>query len=280
MNARRALALTGLLLVLALAGGFPHSAHASYSSYLKLEGVDGESNPPGLDNATHVKSLSLGKSSFSETQVFDSTSPSLQAALLGGNPISHATIAFYKNDPNTASEPYETILLHDVIVSSIMTTTINAQPAENVSFQFAAPAISYYLALPGTNGSASPPGRPGVIPIDSLTITDNVFSVHRAVDATSPSLAAALANGVLFPSASLLVYTDITAETQPDFAIVFDQALISSIVGDGGGETPGETISFAAADASLVPEPAVALLLALGAGAGLAARPRQSLKRA
>jgi hypothetical protein len=166
-----------------------------------------------------------------------------------------------------------------VIVSSILTTTINTQPAEHVSFQFASPATYLYLALPGTNGSDSAPGRPGVIPIDSLTITDNVFSVHRAVDATSPSLAAAFANGALFSNASLLVYTDIAAETQPDFAIVFSEALISSIVGDdGSGELPSETISFAAADATVVPEPAVALLLALGAGAGLTAR-RLSLKR-
>lgn len=279
MNARRAFALTGVLFALVLASSFAPSAHAGYSSYLKLDGVDGESNPPGLDKATHVQSLTLGKNSFSETQLLDSSSPSLQAALLGGNSISNATVAFYKNDPNTASEPYEKILLHDVIVSSIMTTTFNTQPSEHVSFQFTSPATYYYLALPGTNGSGFPPGRPGVIPIDSLTITDNVFSVHRAVDATSPALAADFANGVLFSSASLLVYTDIATETQPDFAIVFDQALISSIVGDGSGDTLGETISFAATDATVVPEPAVALLLALGAGAGLTAR-RLSLTRA
>ena len=277
MNARRALALIQLLLVVVLSGGTAGSARAAYSSYLKLDGVDGESNPPGLAQSTHVQSLTLGQHSFSETQIYDSSS--LELALLEGSSIGNATIAFYKSDPNTVSEPYEKILLHDVIVSSILTTTINTQPSEHVSFQFASPATYLYLALPGTNGSGSPPGWLGVIPIDSLTITDNVFSVHRAVDATSPSLAAAFANGALFSNASLLVYTDIAAETQPDFAIVFSQALISSILGDdGSGELPGETISFAATDATVVPEPAVALLLALGAGAGLTAR-RLSPKR-
>jgi type VI protein secretion system component Hcp len=262
MVARRAFALTGLLLALVIAGGFPRFAHAGYTSYLKLEGVDGEANPPGLDKATHVLSVTLGQHAFGETQRDDSTSSTLQQDLLGGTSISQATIAFYKNDPNTASEPYETILFHDVIVNSIMTTTLNAQPAEHVSFQFASPATYYYLALPG----------PGVIPIDSLTITDNVFSVHRAVDASSPALAAAFANGVDFSSASLLVFTNSAAGTPPDFSIVFDQALISSIVGDGSGADLGETISFAAADANVVPEPAVALLLVLGAAAGLTVR--------
>ena len=270
MNARRVIALTGLLWAVVLLGGTARSARAGYTSYLKLDGVTGESQPPGLADATLVRSLTLGSHTFSETQIVDSTSSSLQLALLQGSSMA-GEIAFYKQ-PITTSEPYEKILFHDIILSSIQTGTFNSQPSENVSFQFASPATYLYLALPGTNGSGSPPGRPGVIPIDSLTITDNVFSVHRAVDATSPSLAAAFLNGSAFSSASLLVYTDITAQTQPDFSIVFDQALISSIVGDSSGQIPGETISFAATDANVVPEPTGAALGALGALAGLVTR--------
>ncbi|HTO07105.1 MAG TPA: type VI secretion system tube protein Hcp [Myxococcota bacterium] len=261
MNARRIIALTGLLLAVVLCGT-ARFARAGYTSYLKLDGVTGESQPPGLPDATLVRSLSLGSHTFSETQIIDSTSSSLQQALLQGT-STDGEIAFFKQ-PITTSEPYEKILLHDIIVSSIQTGTFNSQPSENVSFQFASPATYLYLALPGTGGSGSPPGRPGVIPIDSLTITDNVFSVHRAVDATSPALAAAFANGSAFANASLLVYTDITAQTQPDFSIVFDQALISSIVGDDSGPVPGETISFSATDANVVPEPGSAALLAAG----------------
>jgi type VI protein secretion system component Hcp len=182
--------------------------------------------------------------------------------------FNNATIAFYKV-PTTGTEPYEEILFHNLIVSSYQTTTIGTLPGERVAFQFQSPADYLYLGLPGVDGSSSAPGRSGVVPIDSLTITDNTFSVHRVVDATSPALAAAFANGALFDTSSLLVYTNLASETQPDFSIVFDHALISSIVPDASGELPAETISFVATDSTVVPEPGTTALLALGVLAGV-----------
>ncbi|MFI5316424.1 MAG: type VI secretion system tube protein Hcp [Myxococcota bacterium] len=270
MKSRWILSLSAL--AAACAGVLPGGvAHASYISYLKLEGLAGESNPPGLPDATRIYSLTLSSHTFSETQLYDSTSP-----LLAVTPFFNSgEIAFYKQ-PITTPTPYEQILFHHLALTSFQVTTGGSQDLEKVSFQYESPAVFLYLALPGTNGSGSPPGRGGVIPIDSLTITDNTFSAHRAVDATSPTLAAAFANGALFSTASLLVYTDPASETQPDFAFVFDQALISSIVSDASGAQPAETISFAATDATLAPEPAVTALLALGVLAGVVARSRNA----
>jgi len=116
-----------------------------------------------------------------------------------------------------------------------------------------------------------------VIAIDSLTITGNTFSVHKAVDSTSPALSSALVSAHDFSSASLLLYSSIATETQPDFALVFDHALISSIASDSSGERLSETVSFEAARSSvLAPEPE--LWSALGAAAALLAAGR--LRRA
>jgi len=223
---------------------FAAVARAAYSDYLQLDGITGESNPPGFSDATQIYSLTLGKDTFSETQLVDSTSPQLVTA----SSFKDGAIAFYKV-PITATEPYEKILFHNLILSSYQATTIGPRPAENVSFQFESPADYLYLGLPGVGSS---------IPIDSLTITGNVFSVHKPVDTTSPTLAAAFANSQLFPTSRLLLYTD-PASATPDLSIVFDQALISSIVSDPSGET----VSFEATD-STVPEPQLTALLALG----------------
>jgi len=235
-------------------------AQAAYSDYLQLEGVTGESSPPGFPDATRIYSLSVGQNTFSETQLTDSTT----AHLLVTSSFHDGAIAFYKQ-PITTTEPYEKILFQDLLLSSFQATTVASQPAEKVSFQFASPADYLYLGLPGVGGS----GRSGLISIDSLTITDNVFSVHRAADATSPTLAAAFANGQLFPTSTLLLYTDVASAT-PDVSIVFDDAQISSIVTDANGET----VSFSATD-STVPEPRGTVLLALGVLATVA-----SLRRA
>ncbi len=269
MKSRLILSLAAVLVSVLLAG----VARAGYDSYLKLEGVDGEKSPPGLPDATQIHSFSLGINTFAETQLYDTTSPTL----IGWSVFNHATVAFYQ-DPNNATAPYEEILLNDLLISSIQTTTIGAFPGEKVTFQFVSPADYLFLALPGVGGSSSPPGRPGVLPIDSLTITDNTFSVHRAVDATSPALAAAFATGAAFSTSSLLVYTDIASETQADLSIVFDHALISSIVTDASGASPEETISFVATD-STVPEPGTTALLALGVLAGVLARRSSGVAR-
>jgi type VI protein secretion system component Hcp len=269
-----------LRMVLSLAVAFASvlpvgAARASYSEYFKLSGVTGESNPPGFTDATKIHTFTIsgnGGNTFTETQLYDSSSPQIA----GKNSLfTEGTVAFYK-DPNTATAPYEEIQFHDLLVSSIVNATIDSQLAQRVTFQFVSPADYLYLALPGVNGSSSAPGRTNLIPIDSLTISDNTFSVHKAVDAASPALAAALLNGAAFTTSSLLIYTNIASETQPDFSIVFDHALISSIVADsGGGDRLGETISFVGTDANVVPEPGPLALLALGALAGATARMRR-----
>jgi len=236
---------TGLMLAVALGSlSFAAVARAAYSDYLELDGITGESSPPGFPDATRIYSLTVGQNTFSETQLVDSTSPHLLTA----SSFKDGAIAFYK-EPITATEPYEKILFHNLLLSSYQATTVGPQPAEKVSFQFESPADYLYLGLPGVGGS---------IPIDSLTITDNVFSVHKPVDTTSPTLAAALANGQLFPTSTLLLYTD-PASATPAVSILFDHALISSIVSDPSGET----VSFEATD-STVPEPQLTALLALG----------------
>ena len=241
---------------------FAGSARAAYSEYIKLAGVTGESHPPGLSDAIHVRSLTIGKNSLTETQLYDTSSPQISIV----SNFNDATVAFYKDDPNAATAPFEEIQLQHLLVDTIQVTSFNAQPAESVSFLFQSPATYLYLELPGSGNSTL-----GRIPIDSLTITDNTFSVHKPIDAASPALAAALLNGAPFPGASLLVYTDPTGAAGPNVSVVFSHVLISAITPDVGGANPGETISFVAQDSTL-PEPGVGALLAIGVLVGASRR--------
>jgi type VI protein secretion system component Hcp len=220
---------------------------------LKFGNIKGDATRPGLTNAIDVHSFTLANGALVDTHVIDSSAPQLAAAETSSILIPNGTIGLY-DDPNTATHPDAQLPLHDILVSSIQPTTIGPQSAETVTYQFLSPTLALYLELPGISGESSAPGAPNVIAIDSLTITGNSFSVHKAIDSTSPALQSALLGAHDFVTASLLFYSSISTETKPDFSIVFAHALISNIASNGVSEQPTETVSFDATG-SAVPEP-------------------------
>lgn len=260
MNPR--LAQIGVVVCLLALHAVASAAAVDY--LLQLQGIPGESQPPGFPDATQIHSLTVTNGAFAATQLVDSTSPKLAAAETSATLIHNAAIALY-DDPNTATRPDAQLAFHDLLISGIQSVMVGPQLGEAVTYQFASPSLSLFLALPGISGESSPPGQPNVIQIDSLTISGNSFSVHKAIDSTSPALTSALVSAHDFTTASLLFYSSIATQTKPDFSIVFQHALISSIANDSGSDRLAQTVAFEAAG-SAVPEPeSLIALAALGA---------------
>jgi len=238
----------------------PASA-AAVDYLLEIDGIKGETSKSGFVDSIQMRSFTVSNGSLSETQGSDSTAPALNNDLVSATLIPHAAIGLY-DDPNTATHPDAQLSFHNVLISSIQLVTMGSLLSETVGLQFASPAHSLYLVLPGIPGESSPPGAPNAIAIDSLTVSGNSFSVHKAVDSTSPALQSALLGAHDFVTASLLLYSSISTETKPDFSIVFSHALISSIAGNGASGQPTQTVSFDATG-SAVPEPGPLALIAL-----------------
>jgi type VI protein secretion system component Hcp len=191
-----------------------------------------------------------------------------------GTPYATASLLFY-DSVATDTQPDAGLVLHTALVSSIQSTLLGGNPGEVVSFAFASPSVSLYLELSGVTGESSAPGHPGVIALDSISLTSDGFAVHKAVDSTSTGLLTAEALGTPYATASLLVYSNLLAETRPDFALVYQHALVSSIVTQASQERPTEDVTFSVAGVTVTPEPATAGLLAMALVAAAALRRRR-----
>ncbi|HTO69356.1 MAG TPA: type VI secretion system tube protein Hcp [Myxococcota bacterium] len=257
------LALLGLVLplVFAVAGD---ARATSVSPYIKLEGVPGEKNPPGVNGAIEASSVTIAHGSIGITKRVDSTSSQLASDETAAHLFGNSALYFY-NDPNIAPAPDASIPIHDALISSIQTRIEGSTTVEDVSLTYASPTVSVFLALPGISGPAAAPGYTGLIDVQSITMTADGFSALKLVDSTSSALSLAEASAHLFASASLLFYTNIAGETQPDFSIDYHQLLISSIETSSQGDTTLENVTFTAANGSTVghPAPEPALLSSL-----------------
>lgn len=252
----RWLMLGALLLVCARAD----PADAALSVFLDLPGVNGETNAPGRPDVIALDSLTLAAGSFDAAKPVDSTSPALFAADATATPYASASLLFY-DSVATDTQPDAQLVLHTALVSSIQSVLLGGNPGELVSFVFASPSVSLFLELPGVTGESSAPGHPGVIALDSFTLTPGGFTVHKAVNSTSPGLLNAEVLGHPYAAASLLVYSDVLAQSEPDFALVYQQALVSSIATQSLGNRPTEDVSFVTQGVTVTPEPATASLL-------------------
>jgi type VI protein secretion system component Hcp len=237
-------------------------ARAALSIFVELPGVTGESNAPGRPDVIALDSLSVAPGEFDATKLVDSTSPALFNAALSGTPYASASLLFY-DDLLADTQPDAALVLHTALVSGIAPVMLGPNPGERVSFAFATPALSLFLELPGVTGESSAPGHSGVIQVESIALSANGFSVLKLVDSTSPGLFTAALSGTPYATASLLFYQDILSASQPDFALVYQHALVSGIASAGSLETPKEEVSFASDATRVVPEPAAAYLLAV-----------------
>ena len=268
MRAPRWCGLGIALLTLALHG----TARASLTVYLELPGVNGESNAPGRADVTALDSLSLGASALDATKRVDSTSPALATAAVTGTPYSTASLLFY-DDVATDTQPDAALVLHTALVSGIQSISLGGNPGEVVSFVFASPSLSLFLELPGVSGESSAPGHAGVIAVDSISLSGNGFSVLKTVDSTSPALAAAVVSGTPYSTATLLLYSNVLSQTQPDFSLVYQNALASSITFAPSQNVPKEDVSFVSAGVVVAtPEPSLLWLVAPLFAVGLVRR--------
>jgi len=249
------------------------SADAALTVYLDLPGVNGESNAPGRPDVTALDSLTLTAGTLEATKLVDSTSPALLVADATATPYATASLSFY-DAVATDTQPDASLVLHTALVDGIQSVLVGGQPGEAVSFAFASPSVSLYLELPGVTGESSAPGHAGVIALDSLTLVNGGFTVHKAVDSTSTGLLTAEVLGSPYATASLLVYSNVLAQSQPDFALVYQHALVTSIVTQSLGERPTEDVTFSAAGVTVTPEPSLAGLLTAALGAAAAFRRR------
>ncbi|MFI5315194.1 MAG: hypothetical protein ACHQ6T_05815 [Myxococcota bacterium] len=270
------------VVALALALSLSAVARASdVSSYMKLEGVAGESTPPSLTNAIAIDPLLLDPNGFSITKRIDSTSLALSTAEVTANPFSSATLYFY-DDVLTDSQPDASLVLHTALISSITPVTLGSDPGERVAFATLSPTLSLFLELSGLSGESSAPGHPGVIAVDSILLSGNGFSVLKTVDSTSSALLLAAISANPFASATLLVYQNVLSETKPDLEFIFQRALVSSVSSaPSSGEILKENAAFVAQGVTVVPEPTGLSTLAAGLVAVAALwRARHSARRA
>lgn len=250
-------------------------AHAALSIFVELPGVTGESDPPGSPDVTALDSLSIASGELAATKLIDATSPGLANALLTGTPYASASLLFY-DDLLADAQPDAALVLNTAFVTGIQAVMLGPNPGERVSLAFAAPALSLFLELPGVTGESNAPGHSGVIGVESIALSANGFSVVKLVDSTSVALSTALISGTPYATASLLFYADVLSATQPDFALVYQHALVSSIAPAPSLNVSKEEVSFAFDGAHVVPEPAAGALLGLALAAALLRRARHA----
>jgi type VI protein secretion system component Hcp len=91
----------------------------------------------------------------------------------------------------------------------------------------AAGAVQSYLNIPSIAGVDGVPGYPGAMSIPSLTITPHTLTVTKAIDAASPAIFLATAQGTPTGTVSTLIYNGAPG-AQPDAKLDFFSTLISS----------------------------------------------------
>lgn len=91
----------------------------------------------------------------------------------------------------------------------------------------AAGAVQSYLNIPSIAGVDGVPGYAGAMSISSLTITPHTLTVTKAIDAASPAILLATAQGTPTGTVSTLIYNGAPG-AEPDAKLDFFSTLISS----------------------------------------------------
>jgi type VI protein secretion system component Hcp len=109
-------------------------AQPSLSIFLALPGVAGESSPPGASGVIQLESVSLTSGGFAGLKPVDSTSSTLQTALVTAKQFSNATLLFYSDLP-TETRPDFSIVYTGALISSITHSGGGGEQLdENVTF--------------------------------------------------------------------------------------------------------------------------------------------------
>jgi type VI protein secretion system component Hcp len=260
-HSRRSLVAAGILWLSIL----PSSPARAGSIYLDVPGITGEDSIPGHSGVMAVGSLTVNPHEFLVVKHVDAASPQISLAVALGSHFSGASLYLFNLSPPNV--PDVKLSFQNIFASSYQNLG-GISPLERDGFSFA-PAITMYLELPGITGESSTPGHPGVIPIESLTIANNAFSVVKLVDATSPDLFSDAALATTFADARILFYG--SAPTgPPDLTLEFRNIVDSGYSLQQGANVPLETDrfnfeSFASLPQNAIPESSSLTFFGLGA---------------
>ena len=137
----------------------------AFDSFLKLDGIDGESNDSKhkgeIDVLSFTWNISRGRrgrakvADFSIVKHVDKATPQLFDAVCGGDRISEATLTARK--AGGSQQNFLIVKLHEVLVTSVTPAgnTANDLPMEQVSLSFGKSEITY---IPQDN--TGKPGQP------------------------------------------------------------------------------------------------------------------------
>jgi type VI protein secretion system component Hcp len=255
--------------VLCLAVGPLAGAAAAGPIYLDIPSIAGEDSIPGHSGVMAVSSLTVKPHEFQVVKNVDIASPHIASAVLLGTPLSNASVFFFNSTP--AGPADATLSFQNLVASSYQILPGNT-PTERDGFNFA-PTMTMFLELPGITGESSTPGHPGVIPIQSFSVSGDFFSVVKAVDSTSPTLFLDALDGKSLAAARVLLY-DSAPTGQPDVILEFRNLVDSGYSLQEGVDLPTETDRFNFGNilsvpvppttGTSIPEPASLTLLVLG----------------
>lgn len=217
----------------------PPTLASAAALYVEIPGIHGEQSTPGHPDAMFVQSLTIAPDQFTIIKNVDSASPAIVAAVTQGTMFPSASALLYSSTPGAS--PDGTLTFQNVLPSCYSQSAGNV---EQDSFASSNPG-SIFLEVPGIVGESSTPGHPGVVRIDSFTITATTFFVVKAVDSISPTLFSAVANGTSFPKASVLFYNAAVPSGPPDGVLLFGNVIASAYQSFNGRTSETDSFSFA-----------------------------------
>jgi type VI protein secretion system component Hcp len=249
---------------------------SAQSIYLDIPTIAGEGATPGYPNDFHALSLSFAPPSLSIVNYVDTSTPSLQLAVADATNLGTVNALLY-NSSTPTGPPDAIVPFGNCIATSLVIGAGGPPVPETLTINAIDPQV-VYLELPGITGPANTPGNPGVIPIDSFSISGDTLTIDKLVDSSSAAIGLAVASGTQF-DASLLFYDSLSPSGPPDTMVTFDHSLASSHTVMSGGDEPTEQDTFNFVSVSQpVPEPAGWMVL-LGAVSAVMWNRRRAVNR-
>jgi type VI protein secretion system component Hcp len=200
--------------------------------------------------------LTVIPDNFSVVKGVDKASPTIFSDVATAKSLHTTNVLLYNSLPS--GPPDATLAFQNVLASSYV--VLSGGTTEQAGFNATTPN-SLYLELPGVTGEGATPGHPGVMQIDSFSITGSNFSVVKSVDKASPGIESLIVKGTPVSAARVLFYN--SAPSGPPAAVLtFQDVLGTSRHLSSGGDLSIETDTFNFI--SVVPEPASMVLLVIG----------------
>ena len=234
----------------------PRPGAEAASLYLYVPSVTGENSTPGYPGAMAVQSLTVIPDNFSIVKSVDKASPTIFSDVATAKSLHTTNVLLYNSPPS--GPPDATLTFQNVFASSYV--VLSGGTTEQDGFNATTPN-SMYLELPGVTGEDATPGHPGVMQIDSFSITGSNFSIFKSVDKASPGIESLILTGTPVSAARVLFYNS-TPVGSPDAVLTFEDVLGTSRHLSSGGDLPTETDTFNFI--GVVPEPSSIALLVIG----------------